>query len=76
MKKVFYGVMLGILVLLKNVQKELKKTDKKIAEKLDYAGIEFPIQEIDFSKIEVKKNIRINVFGHENELGFPIYVSD
>ena len=76
MKKVFYGVMLGILVLLKNVLKELKKTDKKIAEKLDYVGIEFPIQEIDFSKIEVKKNIRINVFGHENELVFPIYVSD
>ena len=30
----------------------------------------------DFSKIEVKNNICINVFGYENELVFPIYVSD
>ena len=55
MKNVFYSLMLGILVLSKNIQKELKKTDKKIAEILDYAGIEFPIQQKDFSKIEVKK---------------------
>ena len=68
--------MLGILVLSKNIQKELKKTDKKIAEKLDYAGIEFPIQQKDFSKNWNEKNISINVFGHENELVFPIYVSD
>ena len=54
----------------------IKKTDKKIAEKLDYDGIEFPVQEKDFSKIEVKNNICINVFGYENKLVFPIYVSD
>ena len=54
----------------------IKKTDKKIAEKLDYDGIEFPVQEKDFSKIEVKNNICINVFGQEDELIFPIYVSD
>ena len=49
---------------------------KKIAEKYDYDGIEFPVQEKDFSKIEVKSNICINVFGYEDELVFPIYVSD
>ena len=54
----------------------IKKTDKKIAEKLDYDGIEFPVQEKDFNKIEVKNNICINVFGYENGLVFPIYVSD
>ena len=54
----------------------IKKTDKKITEKLDYDGIEFPVQEKDFSKIEVKNNICINVFGYEDELVFPIYVSD
>ena len=53
----------------------IKKTDKKIAEKLDYDGIEFPVQEKDFNKIEVKNNICI-VFGYENGLVFPIYVSD
>ena len=30
----------------------------------------------DFNKIEVKNNICINVFGYENGLVFPIYVSD
>ena len=54
----------------------IKKTDKKIAEKLDYDRIEFPVQEKDFGKIEVKNNICINVFGYENGLVFPIYVSD
>ena len=50
----FYGVMLGILILEMSIQKELKKTDKRINEKLDYDGIEFPVQEKDFSKIEEK----------------------
>ena len=55
-KNVFYGVMLDISILQKNIQKELKKkTDNKIAEKLDYDGIEFRVQEKDFNKIEVKK---------------------
>ena len=50
----------------------IKNTDKKIAEKLDYDRIEFPVQEKDFSKIEVQNN----VFGYENGLVFPIYISD
>ena len=54
----------------------IKKTDKKIAEKLNYDGIEFPVQEKDFNKIEIKNNICINVFGYENKLVFPIYISD
>ena len=33
------------------------------------------MQENDFNKIEVKNNICINVFGYENGLVFPIYVS-
>ena len=54
----------------------MKKTDKKIAEKLDCNGIEFPVQEKDFSKIEVKNNIIcINMFGYQNGMVFPIYVS-
>ena len=66
--------MLDILILQKNIQKEL--TDKKIAEKLNYDEIEFPVQEEDFNKIEVKNNICINVSDYENGLVFPIYVSD
>ena len=54
----------------------IKKTDKKIAEKLDYNEIGFPMQEKNFSKIKVKKNICINLFGYENGLVFPIYIGD
>ena len=34
------------------------------------------MQEKDFSKIEKKNNICINVFRYENGLVFPIFVSD
>ena len=54
----------------------IKKTDRRLASNLNYEGIEFPVQEKDFNKIEVQNNICINVFGYENELVFPIYVSD
>ena len=68
--------MLGILIFQKNIQKKIKKLKKKKnAGKLDYDGIEFPVQEKDFTNIEVKNNICINVFGYENGLVFSIYVS-
>ena len=68
--------MLDILILQINIQKELKKTDKNIAEELNFDETEFPIQEKDFNKIKVKNNICINVFGYENRLVFPICISD
>ena len=43
---------------------------------MDYDRTEFFVQEKDFRKIEMKNNICINVFGYEDELVFPIYVSD
>ena len=52
-----------------------KNADKKIAEKLNYGRIEFPVQEKDYNKIEAKNNICINVFGYRNGSVFPIYVS-
>ena len=61
---------------LKKYPEIILKTDKKIAEKYDCDGIEFPVQGKDFDKIEVKSNICINVFGYENGLVFSIYVSD
>ena len=45
--------MLDILILQKNIHKELKK----ITQKLDYDGIKFLVQEKGFSKIEVKNNM-------------------
>ena len=52
---------------------EITKEDKEFINDLDYDGIEFPVQKKDFSKIEVKNDICINVFGYEHELVFPIY---
>ena len=50
--------MLDILIFQIIIQKELKKrNDKKIAEGLNYNGIEFPVQEKYFTKIEIKNNI-------------------
>ena len=68
--------MLDILILQKNIQKEFLKNDKKVVKKLDYNEIEFPVQENFFSKIEAKNNICINVFGYENKVVFPDYISD
>ena len=56
--------------------KEITQEDKEFISDLNFDEIDFPVQEKDFSKIEVKNNICINVFGYENELVFPIYVSD
>ena len=54
----------------------IKKTDRDFANNLNYDGIEFPMQEKDFKKIEGQNNICVNVFGYENKLVFPIYISD
>ena len=42
---------------LKEHPERIKKNWQKIAEKLDYDGIVFPVQEKDFSKIEVKNHM-------------------
>ena len=36
--------------------------DRQLVNNLNYDGIEFPVQEMDFSKIEKKNNFCINVF--------------
>ena len=43
---------------------------------LDYEGIKFPVLIKDYCKIEAKKNICVIVFFHENDLTYPVYVSD
>ena len=46
--------------------------DKELISGLEYDETEFPVQKKYFSKIEVKNNICINMFGYENELVFPM----
>ena len=53
---------------------EITEEDKELIGDLGYDGIQFPVQEKDFSKIEVRINIYINAFGCKNV--FPIFVSD
>ena len=53
----------------------IKKTDKQYIEKLDYSGIEFPVNIKQYSKIEKQNKININVFGYEEKQPYPIYVS-
>ena len=43
-----------------------------LANDLTYGGIEFPVRQKHFSKIETKNNICINVYCYENKLVFPI----
>ena len=62
---------------LKEHPEIILKIDKGVAcNLLNYDKIEFPVKEKDFKKIEIQNNICTNVFGYENELIFPIYVSD
>ena len=68
--------MLNILILWKNIQKELQRKIKKLVKDLDYDEIDFLVQENDFGKIEKKNNICINVFCYEDGLVFQKYISD
>ena len=54
----------------------LSKKDKEIAQNLNYRDVEFPVSKKDYCKIEVMNKININVFYFENNVIFPIYLSD
>ena len=55
--------------------KRIKKSDKEYTKKLDYTGINVPVQINLINKIEKQNNIIINVFGYENKQKYSIYVS-
>ena len=52
------------------------REDKELVNDLNYDRVGFPVREKDFSKIETKNNICINVYCYENKLVFPIHISD
>ena len=52
----------------------IKKQDKKIANTLDYRGINFTMKARDYELVEERFNFNVNVFGYENRV-FPLYVS-
>ena len=44
---------------------KIKKEDKKMINELNYDGIDFPLSQKHYNKVEKQNNIRINVFGYE-----------
>ena len=61
---------------VKDHRGRVTRIDRDVANNLNYDGIEFPVQQKDFKIVEVQNNICVNVFGYENKLVFPIYISD
>ena len=53
----------------------IKKEDKKMINELNYEGIEFPVSQKHYNKVEKQNSIRINVFGYEDGQPFPIHIS-
>ena len=42
---------------------------------LNYDGIDFPLSQKHYNKVEKQNSIRINVFGYEDGQSFPIHIS-
>ena len=53
----------------------IKKEDEKMINEMNYEGIEFPISQKHYNKVEKQNSIRINVFGYEDGQPFPITIS-
>ena len=53
----------------------IKKEDKKMTNELNYDGIDFPLSQKHYNKVEKQNSIRINVFGYEDGEPFPIHIS-
>ena len=58
----------------KNPQR-IKKEDKEMINELNYDGIDFPLSQKHYNKVEKQNDIRINVFGYEKGQPFPIHIS-
>ena len=54
----------------------ITKQDRQMIKNLDYGHIKFPASKKDYVKIEKKNSICINVFNYENDLAYPVHVSD
>ena len=53
----------------------IKKEDKKMINELNYDGINFPLSQKHYNKVEKQNSIRINVFGYEKGQPYPIHIS-
>ena len=53
----------------------IKKEDKNMINELNYDGIDFPLSQKHYNKVEKQNSIKINVFGYEDGQPFPINIS-
>ena len=53
----------------------IKKEYKQPIEGLNYEGIEFPVSQKHYNKVEKQNSIRINVFSYEHGQPFSIHIS-
>ena len=53
----------------------IKKKDKKMINEMNYEGIQFPVSQKHYNKVEKQNSVRINVFGYEDGQPFPIHIS-
>ena len=58
------------------IHPERTKADKNMVNDLDYEFMKFHNSGKDFGQIEKKNNICINMFCYENNLVYPVHVSD
>ena len=61
---------------LKIHPERITKADRRMVNDLDYVDITFPVSKKNYSKIEQNNNICIDLFSYENNLDYPIHVSD
>ena len=61
---------------LKMHPERITKVDEKMINDLDYEGIKFPVSKKDYCRIGRQNNICINVFCYENNLTYPVSLSD
>ena len=54
----------------------MTKADRNMVNDLDYEGIQFTVPKKDYCKIEQKNNICINVICCENNLVYPVRMSN
>ena len=61
---------------LKIHPERITKADREMINDLDCVDIKFLVSEKDYCKIEQKNNVCISVFCYENDLVYPVHVSD
>ena len=61
---------------LKTHPERITKADRNVVTDLDYEDIEFPVSKKGYYKTEQNNNISIHVFCFENNLVYPVHISD